>query len=211
VGAEVGVLEDVGVVVVAHDLVAHSVRGRAVDRVPHVPLPVLGVDGLLVSHVERLPAHVVMKSTVGERGVQIAVAALEYRPLQPLFLPPERQIRNRTTDAGSEDGLNAGESRGLEDAVKNRNADNKSDEAEDQPFGGYEVEDGSARLISLWNDEAAGRGNTYGFGLLSELLWWVKVIDMVRVSRPVSGWRTTCNYRNSISRSYMSGNHEDVP
>lgn len=128
----------------AHDLVAHSVRGRAVDHVPHVPPPVLGVDRPLVAHVERLPAHVVMKSTVGKRGVQIAIAASEHRLLQPFFLPPERQIGNRTTDAGSEDGLNAGQSRGLKGAVKNCNADKKSDEAEDQPFGEREVE-GSMR------------------------------------------------------------------
>lgn len=130
----------------AHDLVAHSVGGQAVDRVPHVPPPVLGVDRPLVPHVERLPAHVVMKSTVGKRGVQIAIAAPEHRPLQPLFLPPEGQTGNKTTDAGSEDGLNACQSRGLKGAVKNCNADNlKSDEAEDQPFGGREVEDGSMR------------------------------------------------------------------
>jgi hypothetical protein len=97
------------------------------------------VNGLLVPHAERLPARVVMKSTVRKRGVQIAVAAPEHRPLLP-----ERQIGNRTTDAGSEDGLNAGESRGLEGAIKNHNADNKSDEAEDQPSGGHEVEVGSA-------------------------------------------------------------------
>lgn len=58
-------------------------------------------------------------------------------------------------------------------------------------------------LISLGHDEAVGIGDTYGFGLLSEPLWWVKVINIVKVSRPVSRWRTTCNYHNSISTSYF--------
>ena len=81
VGAKIGVLEDVGVVVVAHNLVAHSFRRLAVNRVPHISPPVLGPAGLLVAHIERLPSHVVVEGAVGERRVKIAVTAPEKGPL----------------------------------------------------------------------------------------------------------------------------------
>ena len=138
-------MEDVGVVVVTHDLVSHSIRRLAIDRVPYIPPPVLGANGLLVTHIERLFGHVVVKGTVGKRGVEIAVAAPEHGPFQPFLLPPQGRAGDRRSDSGCEDGLDAVQRWGVKGYIENCNADDMGDEAEDQPLGGREIEDGSTR------------------------------------------------------------------
>ena len=68
VNVEVGVLEDVRVVVVTYDLVAYGIGRLAVNRVIHIPPPVLGADGLLIAHGSRLPSYIVVKGTVEKGG-----------------------------------------------------------------------------------------------------------------------------------------------
>ena len=42
-------------------------------------------------------------------------------------------------------------------------------------------------------DEVLGSGNAHRFGLLSEPMWWVNLIDMVGVPSSVFEWQITIN------------------
>lgn len=60
--------------VVTHNLITHCVGCISVSHVTDLPTPVLRDNTLLVAHVERLVAHMVVKATVWKRGVGHAVA-----------------------------------------------------------------------------------------------------------------------------------------
>ncbi len=177
----------------AHDLVANGVGCLAVNGVAHIPPPSLRLDRLFVAHIERLSAHIVVEGTVGERGVGIAVTTSKHWSLQPLLLPSKGHTCNRTADGDSEDSLDVGERGGVEGTVEDGNADDEGDDAEDQPSSWREIENSPTHPCQP-------PGST-SYCEEGDLRLWpvvgVNLIDMVRVSSPVSGWRITINWISS--------------
>jgi len=81
-----------------------------------------------------------VEGAVGERRVKIAVTAPEQGPLSAT---PSSTGGACNRHADREHGLDTGQGRGVEGAVKDGKADDVGNEAKDEPFGWREVEDGS--------------------------------------------------------------------
>lgn len=80
-----------------------------------------------------------------------------------------------------------------------REGDDVADDTENQLLGRGEVEDGPERVsIGVALPSACPlSSDTHGFGLLSAPLWWMNLIAIAGIARPVLGWRTIIKLMSS--------------